>query len=282
MPVAGLPSNLSSNIRGIKGLNHGLDRFCGFHGKRLKELFKNSPLSFYKKLSVAKTLKGLITNDDMLTFLSNSIISTRFPDHHKITRYFLKNYGRDTIMNWLTHGANMDLISDTSKQYYKNHKENPENKITLPNSNNLTEIHDIITGNVRRLELSKTHKNIDYTEVNKKFNKYEFVIDSLTVRAPKDSQELIDISCSLSNCLSAYTNWHGYDGVILFVEEDNSVKYAISINNSQTLEQFYGKYNQLPEKQDYNKIINHLDSKNLIKDNRIKTRMENVVDIRLL
>lgn len=254
---------LSSHFRGIKGLNHGLDRFCGFHGKKLKSiLLEKNDVKFLFFLETCKTLKGLVTSDDLLS-LKDYIFLGGF----KSNRYFLKNFGRETIMNWLT-DDNSYLLRDAAAQYYKNHKENPENKISLPNGNNIQEIHDVITRNYRRLELQKTNKLIDYGEINEKYKDYEFEIDGLNVRLPKDSQELIDASGILNNCLTGYTHQHGHGLIILLIND----KYAISIRGK-TLEQFYGKHNGLPDQNDYKKVVDYLREKDMIKESRMDSRL---------
>lgn len=257
-----IQSCLSSHFRGIKGLNHGLDRFCGFHGKKLKSiLLEKTDTKFLFFLETCKTLKGLVTSDDLLS-LKDHIFTGNF----KQNRYFLKNFGRETIMNWLT-DDNSYLLRDSASQYYKNHKENPENKISLPNSNNLRDIHNIITTNYRKLELLKTNKLIDYSKVNEKYKDYEFEVDGLKVRLPKNSQELIITSENLSNCLSGYINQHGYGLIILLIND----KYAISIRGT-TLEQFYGKYNELPDQNDYKKVVDYLREKDMIKESLMDYR----------
>lgn len=267
-----IPSIISSKFNGIKGLNHGLDRFCGFHGKKLKSLLKTS--NFVSKLATAKTVKNLVTNDDILALLENNII---FADN-KRTRYFLKNYGRDTIMNWLNppndnptvrglRHHNLTLLKDASDQYFKNHEDNPDNKIVLPDSNNLEDIHNIITRNYRRIEQRKiveAEEKIDYSEKLKEYSKFEFKAGDLEVVLPKTPQEIINYSSELNNCLTGYTHFHTKQGLILIVKSENKTKYAVSIRFPNTLEQFYGNYNTKPDLNDYKLIVDYLRNNGMI------------------
>jgi hypothetical protein len=266
-----LSSVITSDLRGIKGLNHGLDRLCGFHGKKLKEYLlkgsENSNYRFYSCLAFCKMVKNLIRDDDILSLFEQDGEGWVWVDglelkDYKYIRYLIKNYPRDSITNWFSRYQNRHYLVDAAKQLYINHQ-SPENKIAIPKTNNLREIHDIITGNVRRMAMSGNYRKIDYEKINKEYKDYEFNLDELKIRLPINSEDLISSSGILSNCLSGYISWHGKDGIILLVEKEG-LEYAIAIGRQKDLQQFYGKHNAPPDKEDYLKVTNYLISKKLI------------------
>lgn len=249
-----IPSIISSRIHGVKGINHIFDRFCGFHGKSLKKELQSND-NILAALAACKIFKGLISNDDMkYVFDINSKLFIKLTNRiYKSYRYFLKNYSRETIVNWLK-SDRLSLLHDTVNQYYENHIRYPNNRIVLPNSNNLEEIHNIVSRNNRRIIENRT-SNTDFTEINKKYSNFEFKTTNFEVVLPKNGQELIDTSYELSNCLSGYIDFHGKHGLILIVKSNNITKYAISINFPNTLQQFYGGYNKIPKLEDYNEVV---------------------------
>jgi hypothetical protein len=98
-------------------------------------------------------------------------------------------------------------------------------------------------------------------------------VDNLEIRVPQTSNDIISYSHQLSNCLSGYTKWHGFKGVILGIFENNEIKYGVSINSSKILEQFYKKYNGLPDKEDYILIINKLKELKFVGDSLMDSRI---------
>jgi hypothetical protein len=101
--------------------------------KKLKEKIKiSNPINFF---SLCKSVKGFVSNDDILNDTINANVN--YIGNIKKARYFYSNYKRDTIVNWLKM-VTWEL-TDTIDQYYDNHKNNPNNKIILPDSNNITD-----------------------------------------------------------------------------------------------------------------------------------------------
>jgi len=260
--LMGLDSEITKRLKDAKGINHILDRVFGFHGKKLKKYLNSccALSNVYDCFLTGIVFKNLVTNDDIQRIIENFRLYDINVGYSgsgiKILRYFFKNYNRETLLNWVF-GPDTRQIWDTALQYYHNHKENPNNKMVLPDSNNIEDIHNIVTGNFRRLAV--VQEKIDYKDTLKRFDSLNgLVVNDLTIIVPQSSDEIISYSNDLGNCLSGYVSWHGKNGVILGVFQDNKIKYAISVNNSKAIEQFYGKHNRLPELRDYDLVLGKL------------------------
>lgn len=267
--VESLPSAISSNLRGIKGLNHGLDRLIGFHGKKLKSILSEAG-GWDQKIALARVFKGIVSNDDILKILSNrNIVRHNLIKHIKKARYFFRNYSRETIMSWLSdENLRHYYITDTFCAYYDNHKDKKvESKIVLPDTNNITDIHNIVTAEARRIALNRHHKPVAYTKITDKNKQFIATIDNLGIYLPSSDQELINASATLNNCLSGYTRLHGKNQLILLVNRDGQLTYAISLilnDECYSLSQFYGKHNTRPDEVDSIKVKEFLKQRGVV------------------
>ena len=272
LPLEILQGTISTALIKCKGYDHFLDRIFGFHGKKLKEILQShkSKISqdfvLNSSLIIGKGLKGIVSPDGILEILSCKNFTYLGGLKPQAMRSFFRNFSEKSIRNWFSRDRLMEL-RDSIYQYYEwnSNKEN-EIKITLPDSNDINEIHDAVSRDYNRLVQIKSMQPIDYVDNLKKLNWQDIINSDYEIYAPTTSNEIINAGSELSNCLASYTRSHTKHDLILLVKKQNILKYAIQYNlQSKNIYQFYGKHNSIPDDSDKLAVLNLLTEKNFLK-----------------
>lgn len=285
-----ISSFITRDLIKAKGLNHLLKLTFGTSGKQIKSILESTNANL-DILVLGRVLKGLIPIDYFYKIFKSRKVKTAehknkifFSDTFlyyllkdtkgsRSLRFFLKQYHKDTILKWFINLSDADFtfLRDAAVQYFEY-----RDKITLPNSTNIIEIHDYISREVRRIgnivRDEKLKKQFEKRlEQNKKIHNYSF--GEYTIKVPETPADLRQWGEINSNCIYGYAKSYANGILLLGVYKNNNLLYNIEIIDN-NIRQFSGKHNRNPLPEDAEVILSKLRELNILSDDNFEQCME--------
>lgn len=226
--------------------------FCfGSHGKSLKKTIKLA-----SDFEVGRTLKGILTIQDIITVLDNRITCTYLGtagtfDDIKRTREFFSLINPKTLKNALlnTQPTKIQRLGDCLNIYKRHRKD-----LTVIQGN-IDEIHDDLVKQSLKLKTEqfkiKTNDKAISALDKKPCGKF-------TIKVPEANLDLAEWGYALHHCVGSYGSLINSGKLeVIALMQDNAPVYTISIKDKK-IDQFYGKFNISPSQEDKNLVINYL------------------------
>lgn len=212
---------------------------------------------------------SLLESNFVISYQSESNLKSSASGHIGLIEFLLRFYSEKQLVNLLNKGSKHTWLLEQNRRTQESESVSVivrdtwlwEDSVRMLNSfeiariteifrpprANMRAIHDALVYSVNLAEANLVSVTYDFPEKVKK--PCVFWEETYGIILPKDSNELVDWSKSLNNCLYSYVSdvYEG-DTLIYGVKIKSELVYAIEIKNGQ-LWQFRGKYNAEPDEQ---------------------------------
>lgn len=255
-------------------IKYVIKKCFGLDGKKLVKLVceRITKDRNFDILILGKILKGKIPIDYFYKIIDVNLTEiAKFGSQgmkFKDIREFVKYYNAERLLKLFSGNINNFYFTDTIRLF-------PTwiladgNSARLPKKpKTWTEIHNIMSPvrniNINRIPMYNQITDVDLPvqERHQKIDGAEF--DNFKIEFPKHSKDLSNYSDIMSNCVRGYSHLILNAGCsLLGIYKNNELTYNISIYGNQ-IDQFLGKFNQPPESEDKNKVLDFLKNKGII------------------